>query len=269
MSYDVLRELFITNHERFGTTNYFFADSIINDSYEKVETLARALTSLPFKPQFAVHCRIEFFNKHPEMMVMLKEAGMVSANFGIETMHRDAGLKVGKGLGWRADDMMRKVREGFNDEIIISCGFIVGLPGEPIESIEKTVEYLMSADCPVDSAILNALMVQPERGRSDMDRNPIKYGIKIIDRTFETDIMSKDEINALRNRLNRKLLAAKPYNDIISPMNFFKLFSLGYTMNDVFSWRGCTDTTALSDIIADISAKAECKRNTYFERLGT
>ncbi|THB73375.1 MAG: radical SAM protein [Gammaproteobacteria bacterium] len=167
---EILREELIRNYELFGTTNYYIADDTINDSMKKVEYLHKIFTSLPFKLQFSSFGRLDLIWKYTEMANILQEMGMVGISFGIETLHQEAGRLVGKGLGEKKiKETLEICKDVWKDDVSLCANFICGLPKEPVASINRTFDWLISDDCPVDCAAIHPLYISQNRKNSRMD----------------------------------------------------------------------------------------------------
>jgi radical SAM superfamily enzyme YgiQ (UPF0313 family) len=86
------------NFEKYGTTNYFLCDDTFNDSTMKIERLHKAITSLPFKIHFTTYLRLDLLNAHREQIPLLKEMGLASPFFGIESLNQKSASSIGKGM---------------------------------------------------------------------------------------------------------------------------------------------------------------------------
>ena len=90
------------------------------------------------------------------MAPMLKEMGLRSVEFGIETMNKETGKYIGK----QADpdkikynlDELKKV---WKEDVHMAAGFIIGLPYESENSIRKTMNWLYKEDNPLTGVQLN------------------------------------------------------------------------------------------------------------------
>ena len=130
------------NYEKFGTTRYMFTDDTINDSLEKALLLEKIVNRLPFKFEFGGYMRLELFQKHPEMIEIYKNCGIRGAKFGVETFNKTAGLTVGKGFGEKAKDVLENLYNSWGNTASISVNFLVGLPYDTVEDLEKQVQWL-------------------------------------------------------------------------------------------------------------------------------
>ena len=154
-----LRRELVRNYYEYGTTNYIISDDTHNDNTFKLEQMAKLAQSLPFKFRFSAYLRIDLMRAHKEQYQLLKDAGLASAHFGIETLNHQAGKTIGKGL--HPDKVIEELYS-FRDQLpdVVTWGsFIVGLPGDTIESITKWTSTIADPEFPLDTISLHPLYV--------------------------------------------------------------------------------------------------------------
>jgi radical SAM superfamily enzyme YgiQ (UPF0313 family) len=159
---DVLRQELIENYERWGVTRYMIMDDLYNDSKEKVRDLYdNCWSRLPFQPEWTSYMRLDLFYADPESIDIVKASGARIGTFGIETLHDQAGKKVGKGLGKRRIlETLENLKQKWGQDVLINSNFIAGLPQEPLDSIQETIDWTLTTDL-LFSAQWNPLWVQP------------------------------------------------------------------------------------------------------------
>jgi radical SAM superfamily enzyme YgiQ (UPF0313 family) len=204
-SADLIADELVENYEKYGTTNYLFADDTFNDSTHKLEQLHKKITQLPFKVNFTTYLRLDLLNAHREQLPLLKELGLKSAFFGIETLNDKSAKFIGKGMpSSKVKDFLLELKNDiWKDDISMLCTFIVGLPFENIESTDQSFEWVKSAG--LDSAWGPLWINVNHRYRSDLSLNYEKYGYKIVDAekgTWVNDIMSHEDADQAANRYN-------------------------------------------------------------------
>lgn len=176
----VVRDQLVRNYERFGVTRYNFIDDTVNEDEEKIENLARLAQSLPFELEWVGYCRADLIWSRPNTIRLLRESGLRSVFFGIESFHRRASMTIGKGWSGRhAKDFILKLKDEWGDEVGISLGLIVGLPGEPLDSLDEHNEWLIAND--IGRWAWQPLHVSNKKmfmWTSEFDRNSAQYGIK-------------------------------------------------------------------------------------------
>jgi hypothetical protein len=158
----VLRDELIENYERWGVTRYTIMDDLYNDSKTKVRDLYdNCWSRLPFEVEWTSYMRLDLFYSDPESAKIIQASGAKMGSFGIETLHEKAGRTVGKGLGKRRIlDTLQYLNETWKQDVLISGYFIAGLPHEPKESIQETMDWTVDTDL-LYSASWIPLWVQP------------------------------------------------------------------------------------------------------------
>jgi len=258
-SKDALREELIRNYELFGTTNYLFTDELINESIEKVKYLHNIFTNLPFQISWSSYARLDLIYAYPEMRELLMEAGAFGLVFGIETLDEKAGKAVKKGLG--KEKILKTLdflKEKYENKIVMSSNFIIGLPFETKESIITTIEWLKSNNCPLDSYSLIPLNLRNRndgRKMSEISLLPEKFGY-----------LRKGQINNLIDWENENLSfneAVKIVNESYQSSEFTKksilgsgnmigrILNIGYTKDEfkklIFTNRSANESLKISN----------------------
>jgi radical SAM superfamily enzyme YgiQ (UPF0313 family) len=165
----------------FGTTNYMFSDDTFNDSTYKLELLHEVFTTLPFRIQFVAYLRLDLLYAHPEQITLLKDMGLKSAAFGIESMNPRTAKFIGKGLAENKikEFLPRLYYDLWNQEISIICSLIVGLPYETPEQLEESFNWFINSGI---NSIWMPLAITPSNFYlSDIDKNYEKYGYELSD----------------------------------------------------------------------------------------
>lgn len=235
---DALYEELLENYNRFGTTQYMVSDELVNENNAKLEMLVRVAKRLPFKFEYTAYARIDLVARFPEQIELLKESGAVGLAFGIETFHEEAGKAVGKGM--KADKIKKALRDckaSWGNDILLTANFMIGLPGEPVESVMETIDYLSAPDCPIDTFELNLLNLQKTEGDKPGNKigdDPEKFGFELgennywvnknMDRHTGEELMRKIKTNEVI--MNKRKFTSAIY--------IGRILSLGYTVRDVF-----------------------------------
>lgn len=178
-----IREEIIRNYNEWGTTKYYFQDDTVNESPEKVKWLADIAQSLQFKIDWVGYTRLDLIQRRPETIQMLKDSGLRSAYFGIESFHPQASMAIGKGWnGKYAKDFLLELKELWGKDInwFVSC--ITGLPGEPREHLEEVAQWL------IDNKMyewtffgLNIDITPSKYWKSEFELDYAKYGYSFPD----------------------------------------------------------------------------------------
>jgi radical SAM superfamily enzyme YgiQ (UPF0313 family) len=178
-NYEFLKEEFIRNYERFGVTNYTFCDDTFNDSTEKLERIHKVITDLPFKINFTTYLRLDLLYAYKEQIPLLKEMGLRSGFFGIESLNLESAKAVGKGFNSeKIKDFLLDLKENhLNTDSNFVCSFIIGLPYETIDSCERTFRWCQDYDI---NTIWSPLFIRTTaRYQSEIDKNYEKYGYRL------------------------------------------------------------------------------------------
>jgi len=123
------------------TKEIFFDDDTLTDNHARVEDLARALGGLGFgKPGFKVSwsCNAKA-NVPRKTLEVLKANGLRLLLVGYESGNQKILHNIKKGL--RVDVARQFTKDCHELGIVIHGTFILGLPGETLETIEETINY--------------------------------------------------------------------------------------------------------------------------------
>jgi len=183
---NVLRDEFLRNYNEFGITRYVYCDDTHNDSVEKLERLHKVATSLPFEIEYAAYLRHDLIYAHKETAVLLRESGLRSAIFGIETLNHESGKAIGKGMHpEKLKEMLYWLREDvWKNDVAMGSGFIVGLPHDTPETINEWSKWLLDKSCPIDSFHFEPLYITNTKihnklWKSEFEKSSDKYGYKL------------------------------------------------------------------------------------------
>jgi hypothetical protein len=264
---ETIKSEMIRNYELYDTTHYMFSDELINESLPKLDMLANAIAQLPFKIRYTSYARVDMIHRYPEMRELLLESGAVSLAFGIETFNAKAGKAVGKGMDPnKVKQTLHYCREKWQDKIITSSNFIVGLPGETEESIWETVDYLVSDNSPLDVfGFLPLFIREGEDGRpgSKIDADPAKFGYTLDKGKWSSNNMSYNEaVN-----LTRKIYTRKDVNNkakFAAATWIGRILALGYSVEEIFNIIRSPD---IKDTVKDVENRTNLMKLDYYNKL--
>ena len=229
-----IKEEMIYNYENFNVTNYFFSDDTFNDSTEKIENLLKVIKTLPFKIKFTTYLRLDLLYHHQEQIRMLKEMGLATAFFGIETFNQRTANCIGKGMNTSKtkDFILDLYNEHWNKGIPITCSFIVGLPYESKESVLNTFEWVKDSN--INSMFFPLAITKKGYYKSEFDLNYQKYGY-IVDPDTEfwtTEYFTFEEARSMAKSFNDELMRKHD-----SPSGWFlmSLLNNGYSYEEAVS----------------------------------
>jgi radical SAM superfamily enzyme YgiQ (UPF0313 family) len=175
-----LREEFLRNFNEYGITHYIFMDDTFNDSSEKLTSVANIVRNLPFQMYVTCYLRIDLLRAHPEQYQILRDIGLSSCQFGIESLNHESLKCIGKGL--HPDKVVNELYK-FKDEfpeVTTQGSFICGLPYETKESITETANLIMQESFPLDFPTMTPLGIsnvinENELWFSEFSREAGKY----------------------------------------------------------------------------------------------
>lgn len=223
----------IYNFEKYQVVNYFFTDDTFNDSLYKIEALHNEISKLPFKIKFTCYLRLDLLYHHTEMIPLLKDMGMISAFFGIESFCQESLKCIGKNL--KVDKIKSFLEELYSihwkEEISFNLGFIIGLPYENKENILETVEWLSNRPF---SFHFEPLRLTDAGGhyQSDFQKNFLKFGYKFDSiGNWYNDLFSEIEAEELANNFNKEYAYKKNKPAAWSLLAFLNHFDYQFLKN--------------------------------------
>lgn len=134
-------------YDRFGIQNYYITDETFNDRTEKIKKYADVVERMPFRPYFSGFMRADLLVSRPEQKEHLARMGFIGQFYGIETTNHETGKVVGKGM--HPDKLLPgilEIRDYFKKlgPYRGQLSFIIGLPKETEESLNKTFQWLIN-----------------------------------------------------------------------------------------------------------------------------
>ncbi len=244
-SMSCVREELVSNYERWGTTHYYVLDDTFNDTVRKMEEFWSMTQSLPFKIKFATYVRADLLHRFPEMIKMTQEAGLVGAYFGIESLNPESSKAVGK--AWSGKHAREFIPELYHNlwggKVSIHTSMIVGLPGETMQSLHSTRDWLIENKIPSwHFKALGIMKYNNHQFSSEFSRQAEEYGYvhPHEDRPYYW-INTKDEwdyklANLVADMLNK--VKSEPQvarNMRVDTWSIISLLSLGYTFDDLMT----------------------------------
>ena len=186
-SEESLYKEFKQNYDNFGTTQYNMMCDTFNETTDKLLRVQRAIDRVGIKINFWAYIRMDLVHAHPEQLEILKEMGIRSAFFGIESLYDPSAKAIGKGFGReKTIEMLQKMKDSWGDEVLLHGAFIIGLPHETPETANEWCQMLCDKEIPLDSISMNALRIFPNNPTtlaktsrmffSEFDLNAEKYG---------------------------------------------------------------------------------------------
>ena len=206
---ELIKEEIDHNYKHFKTTNYYILDDTFNDSDHKMQMWKRIVDSLDYKINYTGYLRADLLQRRPEHIELLKETGLMSAFFGIESFHPDASRLVGKawnGKGGKA--FMIDLKDKWKEDITFHLSMIVGLPPETEEDYIASHQWCI--DNKMDTWRWNQLMMAPGQRlyASEFDKDPKAFGFDYdyLKYQWSSAYMTQNEAVNICEKLNSQLL---------------------------------------------------------------
>jgi coproporphyrinogen III oxidase-like Fe-S oxidoreductase len=173
--------------------------------------------------------------RFPEMSEYLKESGLKSSLFGIETLNPKSAKIIGKGIPPR--EQFQYVEYLKNNEfknISIMSGIILGLPHDTLDTLEETQEFLLSDKNKMDRFDIFPLHIESKDtvkfNFSEFELNYQKY-----DYDFYTDHKARIKWKNLKTGLNYDICRIK--SDLITDLGYItgknKVSGFGYSWHQL------------------------------------
>lgn len=142
--------------DNYNVEQIVFNDDTFTIDQERVRKICERLIDDNYNIKWFCFARVNTI-KNIEMLELMKKAGCVQINFGIETGDKEILKSIKKGTtldqGRRALKLCRQVG------MKTSAGFIFGFPGETKETIERTIKFAIELN--PDIALFNILVPFP------------------------------------------------------------------------------------------------------------
>jgi hypothetical protein len=246
-SIECIKNDLLYNYEHFGTTRYSFVDDTVNEDYDKIVALANIAQKLPFQLEWAGYNRMDLIWSRPETKQILKDSGLRSSFFGIESFNPQVAKLVNKGwFGKHAPNFVLELREAWGKDISFHMSFIVGFEDEAEQSVIQTADWLLENQ--FYSWFFHPLRIKripegvPTVFVSEFERNYADYGYRFPN-PLSNDYWEHNHWNANRaidvaDFCNKKLFKSM----MPGGFSIFEKTNLGYNTNDVL-WRRYSEYT--------------------------
>jgi radical SAM superfamily enzyme len=161
---NILLDELTRNYEVHGVTSYVMSDDTYNDSPDKVKLLYDEVYSkLPFKLSFTGYIRLDLMMRYPDTIDYLKESGLASALFGIETINHESAKAIGKGVDPLLQfEFVKELKNNQFKNISTHSGIIIGLPKDRPDEMERVEEFIFSDKNCLDSVVIEPLFITPK-----------------------------------------------------------------------------------------------------------
>lgn len=179
-----LQNFFSETYNKYGVENYYVADDTINESDQKLEIIAEALSGLKFHPKISAFARLDIIAAKKSQQVLLEKIKFKSLFFGIESFNNEASKLIRKKSGIENFYETLKQLKKTCPETFTVGGIIVGLNNDSEKSIYESVNKILT-DKLLDGLEFYPLHIYvPNQAfkddfLSDLAKDPEKHGYKI------------------------------------------------------------------------------------------
>lgn len=235
---DILYEELQSSYDKYKVENFYILDDTFNDNEYKLDVLLQAIKRLTFQPKFWAYTRLDLIAQNNSLIDKLYDIGLRGIYFGIETLNKRTGLIIGKGFDRdKQINTITKIRNRFDNKVLMHGSFILGLPEEPIDSMRHTFNQLMDESIPLHTFIFHGLRLSKSESvpfNSELGKNFKDYGYTEINNDVNSTTVNwinenLDHSMAIRlaNEFNG---AAQNSNRLYIPGQLgFSLKNLGYS----------------------------------------
>lgn len=234
----ILIDEFVRNYEMFGTTSYIYSDDTHNDSVDKLEFLYNKVYSkLPFKISFGSYLRLDLLRAHPQTIDLLKESGISSCFFGIESLNYESNKVVGKGARQeKIIETLEILREKWPN-VFKQSGFIIGLPNDSETTVRNWMDIICSKDFPLDNITINPLHIFQHTGLdsywfNDIEINFKKYGYEFLSNTNWINNVGLTKEAAWEIKKHYHGVLRSSYKNKLTWMTAARVNNIGLTMEE-------------------------------------
>lgn len=195
-------------HNKYGITAFRIQDDIFSINKERLNEMANELQ----RYNFSFRCFSRIDNIDEDILQLYKKIGITHISFGLESGSQKILDAMCKGL--KVDQMISNMqlvkKYGFKTRAF----FIVGYPGETIETLDETINLIRT--CQPDEISIYPLIPYPG---TKLYHYPEKYNITYIDPDFskyyqifgekesgfvyETTTLSRKDIQEMRNYVTK------------------------------------------------------------------
>lgn len=146
------------NHlkKRYGIEQFVFNDDTFTIDFNRVKDICKGILDEKLNIKWFCFARVNTI-RDIDMLKLMKKAGCVQINFGVETGDENMLKNIKKGI--TLDQARRAFKLCHKLKIKTSAGFIFGFPGETKETIQKSIDFAKELN--PDVALFNILVPFP------------------------------------------------------------------------------------------------------------
>lgn len=182
----LIKNSLIKNWEEHSINHYMITDFLVNESVEKIEEFVKMVRKLPFEFTWSGFGRLDTLAYKPEAIPLLRESGVKSIQWGIESIRGEVGHLIGKKTDRHLiENLLEKCANEFGNNVIMGSGFIVGLPGETKATAKELFRWLSDQEWLLGWEVTPLFIGGHDLGRSytidfsKIQKSPEKFGYKL------------------------------------------------------------------------------------------
>ncbi len=230
----VINEI-IRDIEVYHANRITFMDDTFTINMKRAESICDELIKTGIHKEITWNCATRADVVHAPLLKKMQQAGCRIISYGIESGDQAILDKAVKGL--KIEEIKNAITWTKDAGIDIYANFIIGLPYDTVDSINRTIDLANSLD--IDAALFSVLTPFPGTGLIDMVKDG-RGGLKMISndwrdynkhvgRSLELDTVSINQLEKLqRKAYMRFYLRPQKF------MNMFKIVRLGTLMSYLF-----------------------------------
>ncbi|MCL4557336.1 MAG: B12-binding domain-containing radical SAM protein [Deltaproteobacteria bacterium] len=218
--------------ETYHANQISFIDDTFTTNMKRTEMICDELMKAGIHKKIEWSCGTRADVVSGPLLSKMKQAGCRVISYGIESGDQKILDKATKGL--KIEEIREAIRLTKHAGIDVYANFIIGLPYDTVDSINKTIDFAMGLD--IDAASFAILTPFPGTGLIDMIKNG-SGGLKMISsdwrdyhkhlgRSLELDAVDRKKLEKLQRKAYMKFyLRPKRF------INMFKIVGLGTIMS--------------------------------------
>ena len=176
---NIIREMnYAIKH--YGAHTFDFADEIFLFGNQQTRDVLEAFIhqGFPGRIKWSALTRANFVT--PELIALAKKAGCVRLGMGVESGDDEILKTIGKGIS--TDQIRKAVKIIKENGILLDAYYILGHPGETVETLKKTVN--LAAELNTDSIAVGLMVPYPGTRIFDMAVNG-QNGYRLLSRNWD------------------------------------------------------------------------------------
>ena len=125
----------------FGIRHFMFVDDVLTLQKARTEELCNLIIDRKLEVTFEGSTRANLLDE--DLVVLMKKAGLIRLSFGLETVDKDMRETMKKKVPLEAYREANALLNKYDIEALNSV--MIGLPGETVENVHKTLSFLRNA----------------------------------------------------------------------------------------------------------------------------